>query len=229
MEIIQGRDSNNLIKIATKILLNKMIDCYNLKGSINFGLVGGRSVSELYGELSKQPFDNWANVQFFLVDERNVPLNSELSNYSVVNNGLLRSLLDKQLITEDNIHLVNTDLSPILAIENYVSFLEKYGGTLDVVVLSAGEEGHVAGIFQDISYSDNKLVYFENSPKLPAKRFSITPDLLSKTKTAVVLYFGDSKEKALRSLLNEHTEKTLPERTLYKIKDLIIVTDRDIV
>jgi len=196
----------------------------NHKEKIVFGLVGGRSVFDIYRELSFSSFDSWHKIHFFMVDERNVPMNSEDSNFNLAKESLFDNLLETNKINEENLHFIDTSLSPDLAVKKYIDELNSLGGFFDLVLLSSGEDNHVGGIFPNLNYPDEKYYYFENSPKKPSERFSATPSLLEKTSTGIVLFLGESKKTALNNFLS--TRKTLPEKTINNINNLIIITDQ---
>ena len=92
----------------------------------------------------------------------------------------------------------------------------------DITILSLGEDGHLAGHFENsINIQDGKFCYTEDSPKLPKKRISMTISQLMNSKKIILACLGDSKKTALDKLLSGesiHSE-------LIKHQGLILVRD----
>jgi 6-phosphogluconolactonase len=169
----------------------------------------------------------WRTTHFFLADERRVPLEHPESNYRRVRKTLLDPLLSRKQICEDNIHAMDMSLSPRKTAQIYSRELEALNGSFDLALLSAGEDGHVAGIFPKKSYPDKAVfTFFENSPKAPKQRFTASPRLLSGTRFAIVLFAGDAKRDALRHFLDSTAEAGTAKKILKKIANLTILTDQ---
>jgi len=219
--------NKELFEQGAKILVDKIAELEKQKEFITFGLVGGRSVAGIYEELAKKDLHAWKKTHFFLIDERNVPIDDIESNYKLVREHLLNPLLHRDQICEENIHPINTSLKPELAIHTYQRELEQYNNFLDIAILSSGEDNHIGAIFPNKKYPEKEqFAYFNDSPKPPKERFTATPELLSKTSTAIVIFLGESKKDALKHFLDNNIEKTLPEITLQKIRELIILTNQ---
>ena len=73
----------------------------------------------------------------------------------------------------------------------------------DITILSLGEDGHLAGHFENsIKVKDDAFCYTEDSPKLPKKRISMTVSQLMNSKKIILACLGDSKKAALDDLLS---------------------------
>ena len=76
-------------------------------------------------------------------------------------------------------------------------------GKFDLTILSLGEDGHLAGHFENsISIYNNMFCYTKNSPKLPKKRVSMTVSQLSNSKKIILASLGKNKDEALKGLLS---------------------------
>jgi len=227
MKLITISNSKILFEKAASIVASEIDTLSKKEDIITLGLVGGRSVEKIYEILAKKELLAWKKVHFFLVDERNVPNNNINSNYNLIYKHLIKKLLDRKQISKKNIHPINTKLSPNLAKREYAKELEKYKGYFDILIVSSGEDNHIAAIFPEKKYpKDEKFTFFNDSPKPPKERFTATPVLVSKTKICIVIFLGQEKKYALNHFLNKTNKKTLPERTLQKIKNLIILTNQ---
>ncbi len=93
----------------------------------------------------------------------------------------------------------------------------------DAVVLSAGEDGHVASVFPG-HVQPRAVVYAESaSPKPPALRTTISLARLAHTLRCFVLVLGESKREALRRM--EQADGELPAVQLAAITPLQVITD----
>jgi 6-phosphogluconolactonase len=64
-----------------------------------------------------------------------------------------------------------------------------------------GEDGHVASLFPNHSYPDNKMVVIEsNSPKPPKQRLSMSYKQLNKSNYIFKLLIGKSKQQVVHLL-----------------------------
>lgn len=226
MKIIKNKNTDELISSTANFIIDEIEELAKTKDKMSIGLVGGRSVAKLYEELSKKDSEAWKKCHFFMIDERYVPIDDEESNYKLVNETLLKRLLKKNLIRDDFLHPMRTDLQGPKTAKDYSKQFEEYANPLDIAILSSGEDGHIAGIFPGKEYSDDSAYeYFDDSPKMPPKRISITPKFLSKTKKAFTLFIGEGKKEALKKYLNKEHERTLPQKVLDLIKNNDIITN----
>jgi len=68
-----------------------------------------------------------------------------------------------------------------------------------VVLLSSGEDDHIASLFpnhETIKYNKDFFISTKTSPKPPKNRMSSSRKLLSKTKVSILLFFSKSKKQA---------------------------------
>lgn len=168
------------------------------------GLCGGRSVVGLLGALEKesinQPKDLLGRIQFFMVDERLVPLTDEQSNYGGLKRLLFDALIERKAISESQLHpFVTNAAAKDFGCAGYVDELGRFGGTFTVVVLGVGEDGHIAGLFphhQSLREGAKTFLHFHDSPKPPADRMSASPALITSADLSVVLALGEAKRAA---------------------------------
>lgn len=228
MRVIRDKNFEGLSKLAATEVLIRIQELAILKNSVNLGLVGGRSVSEIYHALTENTTISWNKVHFFLLDERYVPIDDKESNYALIKRDLLDPLLKKKLITTKNIHPINTYCAnPEDAVFEYEKILNQYSGKIDIAIVSAGENGHIAAINPGMDFNiKGAYKYIEDSPKPPPKRITITPKTLSETSSAILVFKGEGKKEALKKFLNTpESKRTTPEKTMHLIKDLIVITD----
>lgn len=198
-------------------------------GRVVLGVVGGRSVGGIYAHLARASLP-WAKVHVFLADERLVPVDSDESNFKLVRGDLLAPLLDSGAMPPANAHPFPLDESRSdCGIEAYDDALGALGGRLDVVVLSAGEDGHTASLFPNHpSVRDEKegFVLVEGSPKPPPRRVSASRKLLAAADLGVLVFFGEEKREALAKFGNPSIDVMgCPSKVLGSMRRGVVVTD----
>lgn len=158
-------------------------------GKKNIALSGGSTPIPIYqriGELLESlPESKIKNVRFFLVDERDVSLESSRSNSAMIMKTIGRNFV---------VPFDPTHQSP----ESYHRYMSQElgaAGVFDLVVLGCGEDGHTASLFPDtLLLKDKSSSFMEN--KLPSGelRYSMTLSLINSAKKKVV-FVNDNKEK----------------------------------
>ena len=103
-----------------------------------------------------------------------------------------------------NFHRVASpvDMSLESAADLYSKDLDESVGPdhFDVVLLSMGEDGHIASLFPGLkttAHSTKSAVAVDNSPKPPAERVSISVDRLASANAIYIFALGEGKREAL--------------------------------
>ena len=183
--------SEKILSIAKESILKK--NCFNIV------LTGGQSVLNLYRILSKSD-SIWDKWHIYIGDERFLPIEHKDRNDRIINEIWLNS----SLIPKKNIHFIRPELGLLEAQKEYEKILNRID-KFDVVLLSMGEDGHVASLFLNHSHPEDQMVIIENnSPKSPRQRVSMSYKQLNKSSYIFKLVVGESKQKAV-SLLQQNT------------------------
>jgi len=210
--------------LSIKKIKNKK-EAYKLVASIIekkkikvLAIPGGRSMKGIYSELKKKKM-NWSKIHIFMIDERMVSINHKDSNFKLAKDNLLNYIN----IPKENVH-------PYIKNNKKYEFeLKKVGGKFDVVLLSSGEDGHVAGLYPNHHSAKNKAKYFfsmNDSPKLPKKRMSSSKTLISKSKFAILLFLGKEKRDALNRFKDNNVSYIdCPAKIVKSIKSNVIITN----
>lgn len=177
---------------------------------VSFMLTGGRSVEPVYRNLNARSEIKNHPINFYFGDERCLPLDHEDSNFQAVSRTLFAGGVP-----------ANCRVEPMLAdspdsdaeLKRYASILPT---SLDVVLLSVGDDGHIASLFPDSPHLfefERSVVKVTNSPKPPKERFSITPKVIREAGSVFVLAVGAERGRILAKALDEPTRiQDLPVR-----------------
>ncbi len=173
-------------------------------------LSGGKTPRPVYeamgGKVSAWSVD-WSNVSFYYADERCVPPDHSESNYRMT----MESLLSRIPVDPSKIERMRVE-DPDLP-----RAAEEYGRTLperlDVILLGMGEDGHTASLFPGSPALDeeSRRVVPVEGPKPPACRLTITPPVIIKARSLVVMATGPGKAAiAARALEGPYSPDKVP-------------------
>jgi 6-phosphogluconolactonase len=168
------------------------------KDIIYVGLSGGRSFNEFYSTLlsRKDQVKDWNKLRFCFVDERVVNLDSDDSNYKLVNELLFSTLISEKYITSDQIITLNMDAKDIA--QDY--FLRC--SHIDIAFFGSGEDGHIASLFPThplLSSESDEFISILNSPKLPKKRITLSPNMIKIITYSCIVFKGSGKQNAFNN------------------------------
>jgi 6-phosphogluconolactonase len=195
---------------CSKIIHNKVISILKLKGECSVMLTGGRSAKKIYCAWSELPeFQQLRNVCFFFSDERCVAPDSPDSNYGMVMSTLFKNNIPKGcFVFQIAANNYNTDFNLKLYSKNLPS-------NIDVMLLSLGDDGHVASIFpkseilKEVEYGFAPVT----SPVAPHSRISITPAVIQRAVCIYLFATGSAKSKVLLQVFSDFSDfYSLPAR-----------------
>jgi 6-phosphogluconolactonase len=184
---------------------------------------GGRSVERVFSLLAAERLD-WSRVHLFMVDERLVPPDHPDANFLIVKRSLSASL------PAGNVHpFVFDPAVPDRGAEAYARDLHARGGRFDVVLLSAGEDGHVAALYPDhrsVRDRGGPFIVMDDSPKPPPMRMSSSRSLLEAATVGLVLFFGEAKREAFERFLDDALAvERLPAKAVMALPRWYALTD----
>ena len=181
-------------------------DSISSRGEFNVALSGGVSPKRLYEMLASPDFKEqieWAKINFFFGDERNVPREDPENNARMVK----KVLFDPLKISESRIFAVDTSLPPQEAANRYMSAISHHFKDqkirFDLILLGLGDNAHTASLFpytavlKDESASI-KSVYLEQQDLY---RITMTAPLINQARHIAFLVYGDAKSKAVYHVL----------------------------
>ena len=193
--------SHDLFNKKTQILIiNKINKILLRQDRCSLAITGGSSVLEIYNLLNKNALfrKNIYKIDFFFSDERCVKQSDRLSNFRLALSSLFYGFnISKISIFEIKGDAVNVNEE----IERYSNLLPE---SLDLLLLSVGEDGHIASVFPNkmkLNDFKKKFLYVPDSPKLPRKRYSLSPKTINTAKHIILLAKSKKKDKYYQRLL----------------------------
>ena len=168
------------------------------KGTCTILLTGGRSVETVYREWSSLPnFLAMEGASFYFGDERCVSIDSPLSNYSMA----VRTLFSGEKGRLVSIFRIEGEnISPAEAAKKYEKTLPE---TIDILLVTVGDDGHIASIFPNSELLFDKVnrVVSTGDRGDSINRITITPLVIAQSENIYVLAPGEKKLKILIALL----------------------------
>jgi len=179
-------DADEVAREAAALIASEIAD-----GARTLVLAGGSTPERAYMRLRSQSLD-WGRVLVLFGDERCVPPDDPLSNYSMARRTLLEGVHPAGVLR------IAAELGPEVAAADYHHLLDLLG-PLDLVLLGMGEDGHCASLFPNSPqlHATGLAAPVHHAPKPPADRVTITLRALREARRVVVLVTGEDKAEAL--------------------------------
>ena len=220
--ILQGT-REQLDAKAAWILEETIQSILETKSKVIVAVPGGRSVTGIFQELAEVDID-WHRVHLFMVDERLVPIDHQENNFRLVVEAL------GKIVPEASLHPFVYDVAADdYGVEEYEHQLMQFGGRFDIVLVSSGEDGHIAALFpkhQAMVTYRRRFVSLEDSPKPPLRRMTATPELIGSSQVGLLLFYGESKMPALKNFLNPQLDVgECPAKLITTLPQHFILTD----
>jgi len=207
--IIDFKNKNWSLSFA-RLLQNNVMNFVKEKGECSVMLTGGRSAENLYKSWANYSgFKGLKNVTFYVGDERIVTTLHPKSNSAMIE----KTLFSLGIPTNCKFRKVDCDcLDPIQIAVNYEKLLPK---VVDVLLLSVGEDGHIASLFPHddaLKPSDRLFVPIRNKIE-GFSRVSITPKYIRRATLVYVLAIGPSKSMSIKlAMMNPESIGEYPAR-----------------
>ncbi len=196
---------------AAAYILRIVAEALQRRAMATLALTGGRTALHVYEAMVRDPSRervDWSRVHVFWGDERAVPPDDRDSNFLMADQALLAGLP----LPKSNVHRIAGERSPEEAATLYELEIRRVVGgdlpVLDLVLLSMGEDGHVASLFPGMTEldDDRRVALAVSGPKPPSARVSLTMRTINAARHIVVLVSGSSKAAALAQARGEAGE-----------------------
>jgi 6-phosphogluconolactonase len=197
-------------EMAVNLMKSSIKQFCHTQGFCSVMLTGGRSAERFYKAWSISPeLSKACNVHFYFGDERCVPCDHPDSNYGLV----VRTLFPNGEPQYVKIHPLRVDAFNVEAAADL--YADSLPEVIDILLLSMGEDGHIASIFPNSSalWETKRKVIPIIGPKPPFQRLTVTPSVIKSAKQIYILAIGDKKKRKYKeALLNPSDTATLPAR-----------------
>ena len=173
-------------------------------------LTGGRTAAGVYRCMAKSELRDripWEKLDIFFGDERCVAPTHPESNFRMAST----TLLEKVSIQPDHIHRMQGENRDIP--QAALSYEQILPSSLDLVLLSIGEDGHIASLFPNSAalLEKKRRVVPVVGPKPPPERLTITPQVIANARHVLVLAAGSDKKRAVAMVIREKSDyHTIP-------------------
>lgn len=175
--------------VVAAMVMATIVQTCHVRGSYSVMLTGGRSAAILYDAWSAmQDFDQLRDVKFYFGDERCVPSDHPESNYGLA----MRTLFQRGVPPGCEVIRIAGEQTND---ETAAAYEAQLPDNLDVMLLSMGEDGHIASLFpQSPALLETcRGVVSVSAPKSPTERLTITPPVIARATQLFVLALGPAK------------------------------------
>ena len=229
MNFISEPSAESLVALCAAGVINAIADGWSSSKTAHVVITGGRTGLAMARALDHALFkllrENTAfegsMLHIWFSDERFVASGDPERNDSALISGF--GLAKSQIV----FHSVDSAGTLEAAAANYAQEigLELGEREFDAVLLSMGEDGHIASLFpgQIDPLESKAAVAVHNSPKLPASRVSLSLNRLANALHIYIFALGEGKAEALHSITSGPIgllEKSSPNAQLQILTDL---------
>jgi 6-phosphogluconolactonase len=170
------------------------------RGRATLAISGGTSPKLMFEAFARSGFD-WSRVHVFWVDERCVPRDDARSNFKLAYD----AWLEPAKVPADNIHAVQTELTPKDAAAKYAEGIRPFL-PLDVIHRGMGADAHTASLFPGdlaILNATGLAAAVHQAPQPSTTRVTLLPTVLQSARHTVILATGADKAEPLCSVLHD--------------------------
>ena len=217
--VIARRNAEDLYDALASDLIAHSANCVRQFGDFHLALSGGRTPFPLYERLMYDPRFRilpWRRTHLWIVDERCVPFESELSNFSRIK----EVIVDHSDIPPEQVHpmLANTPESADRyerELRDTLGWRPKGHDRLDFVLLGMGLDGHTASIFpgSPALHGSDRLVMDVAAPTTSAPavpRCTLTMQMLNASRLVAPFIMGADKAPILQRVASGASPDELP-------------------
>jgi 6-phosphogluconolactonase len=203
------KDADHLSHALAEWITSLIEETLSRKEQFSLVLSGGNTPKKLHLLLASSPFRErieWKRIQIFFGDERYVPLSDERSNARMA----FDTLLDKVDLPREQIHIMDTELSPEASAMEYEEEIFEYFGTdalpvrtFDLVLLGMGDDGHTLSLFpgSPLIHEEKSWVSSIFLRAQDMYRITLTKNIVNRSAHIVFMISGKDKAPALHEVM----------------------------
>ena len=226
-----------LQKIVSSEFSARAAEAIARHGRFVVALTGGSVGPAFFPTLAALPID-WSRADVFWSDERAVPPEHPESNYALAS----RLLLRPARVPAERIHRMLGELPDLeQAARRASDELKSIAGDpphLDLALLGVGADGHIASIFAVSAVARSAkaggtglqpcppVIAVYDSPKPPARRLTMSFDVIADAAEVIVIALGAAKASVMRAALDGSGETPVAELLRRRTSSLVLL-DRE--
>lgn len=209
MNIEIYQDDDHLCRELAEWITSLIEETLRRKDQFGLVLSGGNTPKKLHLLLGSTPFReriDWKKIHIFFGDERAVAFEDERNNAHMA----FDTLLNGVDIPREQIHIMDTSLSPDAAAMQYEEELNEYFGTdilpvrtFDLVLLGMGDDGHTLSLFPGtpVIHEEKAWVVGLFLKAQDMYRITLTKNIVNHADHIVFLISGKAKAHAVHEVL----------------------------
>ncbi|WP_456375798.1 6-phosphogluconolactonase [Thiolapillus sp.] len=187
-------DGEAIARLAVEKIREQARRALAARGIFRLALAGGSTPERAYEYLAAA-IDDWNGWEFYLGDERCLPVEHSWRNSRMLD----EVLFHPAGIETGQIHMIPAELG---AEQGAAVYARTIAGVqpFDLVLLGLGEDGHTASLFPGDEHPPQALVVpVHHAPKPPPERISLNYGVLSSARRQLFLVSGKGKYPALKA------------------------------
>lgn len=217
--VVARHSTDDLFDALGFDLLAQAVACVREFGDFHLAISGGKTPFPLYEQLMCDPRLRalpWRRTHLWMVDERMVPFDSELSNFGRIK----EVIVDHADIPAEQVHPVLTQQPDAgdrydAALKETLAWRPKGHDRLDFVLLGMGPDGHTASIFPGSpALDDLRRVAMRVPPPTtvppPVERVTLTMAMINASRFVAPLIVGADKHAMLQRVASGVPQHTVP-------------------
>ena len=229
MKYLYDPSADALVALCAEKTVEAIADAWSDLRRAQIVITGGRTGyasakaidSALFRLIRENESFEGSVVHIWFSDERFVPQGDPLRND--------QSLIEAFSLSKSHcvFHVVEGEGELAAAASRYARDLELEIGSkaFDAVVLSMGEDGHIASLFPGLldAQEPRAAISVENSPKEPSLRVSLSLARLAHAHSIYIFCLGEGKIEALKAVQSGPVgllDKSSPSGQIYILTDL---------
>jgi 6-phosphogluconolactonase len=226
-EVIVAKDEDEHATLAAELLARAIQEAIDARGCARVALSGGNTPAPAYRKLATLDLP-WERTEWFWVDERAVPPDSERSNY----HNAMRDLGLAARVPPARIHRMPADEPDRdAAAAAYERALRAAFGVaravaFDAMTLGVGDDGHTASMFPGLPTIGIRDRLVAAVPAQPEKklepRLTLTAPVLEQARLALVLCRGASKRPVVAAARAPGPLDEVPSRVTQAIEGRVV-------
>jgi 6-phosphogluconolactonase len=195
LDIAIYSDNDELVAVTVAEVIEQIQDGISRNGEFHLVLTGG-TLGVALGVAIANELNNgdFVGLHIWWSDERFVDLNSKDRN----DLDFVMSLINENVV----VHRAPSTGSIEALAESFSNELENVH--LDLVIIGVGPDGHVASLFPNAIYQNEKRKAFAitNSPKPPSERITFSLNEINSADEIWIVASGDSKREAVEGFMD---------------------------